>query len=160
MQIHSMQNVNFCVPGEQLVRVDWTLGVQEDDWSYNILVWGTKTVQTPKKSLRPGLRYEKFYKIVAGVGVLEQEKYQPDIICDAMTWEYTRLPREAFDVITMIPSCIVFGQAKNCWDSRQGGCECSGRMCYGNHSVNSLINVVARKSSFCFIPPPRFHASV
>jgi len=39
-------------------------------------------------------------------------KYHPDIWCDVMTWEYTRLPRRLFDVITMSPPCTEFYQAK------------------------------------------------
>jgi len=39
-------------------------------------------------------------------------KYHPDICCDVMTWEYTRLPCSVFDVNTMSPPCTEFSKAK------------------------------------------------
>jgi len=39
-------------------------------------------------------------------------KFHPDICCDVMTWEYTRLPRRVFDGITMISPCTEFYKAK------------------------------------------------
>jgi len=41
-----------------------------------------------------------------------EPKHHPDIWCDVMTWEYTRLPRRLFDVITMSPPCTEFSKAK------------------------------------------------
>jgi len=113
VEIHPREHGILCVSKEQSVWVEVSLGVQEDDWSNNILGVQTTTVQKPKKALDLFCGIGSATKVLTEWGfevtsVDIDPKYHPDICCDVMTWGFPRLPRRGFGVITMNPPCTEF----------------------------------------------------
>jgi len=75
-------------------------------------------------------------------------KYHPDICCDVMNWEFTRLPRRAYNVITMSPPRTGSSKAKTFDTRNKLGAIAVVKRAFGNNSIFSAIKVARDSSLF------------
>jgi len=115
-EILRKENGVLSVSKEQSVWVDF-LGVQESDWSNNMLGVQTTTLQKPKEAFTCFVALKVlpncWRRGVSRSLLWTLSQISPWYLLWVMNCECSRLPRRNFDVITMIHSCTKFSKAKS-----------------------------------------------